>query len=364
MGDPRIPPLTQTRVLPLARIRRERTLPVRGEVVVAMGSRVGALDIVARAASAGYLRPVPLARYMHASETSLPRFLEKQVGDDVLARDIIASKPEFFGTMRRVYRAPGQGRIAALQGSWLTLNLMDAPVELRAHYRGTIVNILPRLGVVIEANGALVEGVWGAGGEGYGVLKKLVDAPGGIVTDENIDVSARGSIVIAGAGVTAEAIQRAVQEQVAGIIVGSISPQIKDLLATVALPVLVTEGFGEIPMSLPVFELLTRHNGEEALVNTRTDSSGETRNRPEIFIPALSASLSGETALPPSTLAAELGASVRIVSGPLLGNIGKIVDAPAQPQVLESGISAWGAEIELLTGSRVFIPWENLELVG
>jgi len=357
MVNRRVPPLTATRVLSLAKIRRERTLPVNGEVLVTMGSRVGALDVIARAASVGFLRPVPLARYMHTTEAGLLKLMKKQVGDDIVARDEIATKTEFFGAARRIYRAPGNGRIAALQGSWLTMDLLDAPFELRAYYRGAIVNLLPRRGVVIEANGALVEGVWGAGGEAYGVLRKGVDAPGGILTEEGIDLSVRGAILLAGAGVTEGAVQRAVQEQAAGLIVGSITANLKALLATLPLPVLVTEGFGTIPMATPIFEMLARHGGEETFLNAHMP-------KPEVFIPALSSVVSGETALPPATLSSEIGVTVRMISGPLIGNIGKILDAPAAPQVLESGISAWGAEVELMTGSRVFVPWENLELIG
>ncbi|MBI5303507.1 MAG: hypothetical protein HY868_15340 [Chloroflexi bacterium] len=357
MANRRLPPLTQTRVLTLAKIRRERVLPVNGEVLVTMGSRVGALDVVARAASVGFLRPVPLARYMHTTETTLPSLMKKQVGDDIVARDEIASKPEFFGAARRVYRAPGNGRITALQGSWLTMDLMDAPFELRGHYRGAIVNIVPRRGVVIEANGALAEGTWGTGSEAYGILRKAVDAPGSVLTDEQIDVSARGAILLAGAGITETALQRAAQEQAAGLIIGSISAKIKSLLVTLSLPVMVTEGFGEIPMALPIFEMLARHSGEEAFLDAKMPN-------PEIFIPALSAAVSGETAQVPATLSCEIGATVRITSGPLIGQVGKIADAPALPQVLESGISVWGAEVELLTGSRAFVPWENLELIG
>ena len=357
MANRRLPSLTQTRVLTLTKIRRERTLPVNGEVLVTMGSRVGALDVVARAASIGFLRSVPLARYMHTTEAALPKWMKKQVGDDIIARDEIASKPEFFGAARRIYRAPGNGRITALQGSWLTMDLMDAPFDLRGYYRGAIVNIVPRRGVVIEANGALVEGTWAAGGEAYGVLKKMVDAPGSILTEEQIDVSARGAILIAGAGITELAIERAAQEQAAGLIVGSISAKIKAQLAKWTLPVMVTEGFGEIPMALPIFELLVRHSGEEAFLNAK-------QPKPEVFIPALASAVSGETATLPATLTCEIGATVRITSGPLVGHVGKIVDAPALPQVLESGISIWGADIELMTGSRVFVPWENLELIG
>ena len=358
MADTLFPALAETRMLPLARIRRERTLPTRGEVIVSVGSRLGALDVVARSHAAGHLRPVPLARYMHVTEQTLPKYMVKQVGEEIQPREIIASKPEWFGTLRRVYRAPGAGYIVALQGSWLAMNLADAPFELIALYRGSVVSVMPRLGVVIEATGALVQGVWGIGREGYGVLKKLVDAQDAILTGDKIDVNARGAILLAGAGITEEALQRAVQEHVAGLIVGGLSLRLKELLATLTLPTLVTEGLGEHAMPAPIFELLAAHSGDEALINTRTGA------RPEVFIPALLTGGAGETAVPPSALVAEIGAPVRIVAGPRFGEIGKIAEVPTMPRTLESGMSVWGAEIELGQSSHVFVPWENLELIG
>ncbi|MDE3091256.1 MAG: hypothetical protein KGJ80_17950, partial [Chloroflexota bacterium] len=75
-----IPILAQTRVLPLTRIRRERALKARGEVIVAMGARLGSLDIVARADTVGHLRPVPLARYLHVPEVALEKYMLKKPG--------------------------------------------------------------------------------------------------------------------------------------------------------------------------------------------------------------------------------------------------------------------------------------------
>ena len=117
MSDPVIPALAQTRVVKFARIRRERMLPARGAVMVTAGSRVGALDVVAKASTAGNLRPVPLARYLRTRETALEKYLLKQPGEDIAEREIIASKPESFGMLRRIYRAPKAGRIAAIQGA-------------------------------------------------------------------------------------------------------------------------------------------------------------------------------------------------------------------------------------------------------
>jgi hypothetical protein len=362
MGDVFIPVLAQTRVVKLAKIRRERLLPVRGAVLTAMGARVGALDIIAKSNSMGHLRPVPLARYLRTSEANLPKYLLKKTGEDVAAREIIASKPEFFGTLKRLYRAPSVGRIAAAQGAWLAIELADTPFELKALYRGSVVNLMPRMGAVIEATGALVQGAWGIGSEGYGVLKKMTEAPDGVLGEDQIDVAARGNVLIAGAGITESALRRAVQERAAAVIVGSLKPELRALVNALGLPLIVTEGLGNRPMCKPIFDLLSEHVGDEVAVNVSL--SARNGARPEVFIPVLVTSGGGVTATPMPTLVAEIGALVRIVGGSRLGELGKLDETPALPRQLESGVSAWGAEIELLTGGRLFVPWENLELLG
>ncbi|MCX7838049.1 MAG: hypothetical protein N2559_01125 [Anaerolineae bacterium] len=359
MPDTTIPALTQTRVLKFARIRRERMLPARGIVMVTAGSRVGALDVIAKVTSAAKLRPVPVARYVRAKDT-LEKYLLKQVGEDFAEREIIVSKPEWFGVLRRLYRAPGAGRLAAVQGAWIVLDLASADVELRALYRGTVINVMARQGVLIEATGALAQGVWGAGGEGYGVLRRMVEQPDGIVTEEQIDVSARGTIIIAGAGITEGALRRAAQERVAGVITGGLSPRLRRLVSELQMPTLVTDGFGERAMATPFFDLLSGHLGEEAIVNAPTVPTSPMR--PEVFIPILAGTDTG-AATPPPTLFAQIGSQVRIVSGTRCGQIGTIAEIVALPRLLESGVQTRGAEISL-GSERVFVPWENLELIG
>ncbi|MBI4785656.1 MAG: hypothetical protein HY782_01230 [Chloroflexi bacterium] len=357
-----IPALAQTRVVPLTRIRRERLLPMRGEVVATIGSRVDPLDIIARSKGLGHLRPVPVGRYMNLSETALPKYLLKKPGDEVAARDIIASKPELMGTLQRIYRAPGAGRVAAVQGTWLTVELAEAPVELKALYRGSVINVMPSVGAVVEATGSLVQGVWGSGGEGYGVLKKIVDAPTEVLDADKIDVSARGAVLLAGAGVTEQTLRRSSHERVAGIIVGGLAPNLRAVIAELGLPVLVTEGFGERAMAAPIFDLLAAHQGEETSLNTTTSARGGVR--PEIFIPAIS--MSGAPLDPQSLspLVAQVGAAVRVLDGIHEGALGKIANVPEFPQPMESGVSAWGADIQLAGGEQVFVPWQNLELIG
>ncbi len=362
MTDLVTPVLQQTRVLPLTRIQRERMLPVQGDVIATIGSHVDPLDIVARAPGESRLRPVPLARYMHLSESALPKYLLKQPGDLVEPREIIASKPELFGTLQRIYRAPGAGRIAAAQGSWLAVELTGLPFDLKALYRGVIVNVMPRLGVVVEAVGALVQAVWGGGGDGYGVLKKMVDAPDAVLTDDKIDVSARGAVLLAGAGATEQAIQRAAQERAAGLIVGGLVPRLRDLVTALALPTLLTEGFGEQPMSAPIFDLLAARDGKEISLSTAMAPRGGAR-RPEAFIPG-APTTELQQVQPPPPLIASIGATVRLLGLHSPSRVGKIMDVPDLPRGLESGVTAWGAEIEMTGGERIFVPWSNLELIG
>lgn len=362
MANAYIPALAQMRAIKLARIRRERLLPSRGAVVVQVGNRVGALDIIAKSNAMGHLRSIPLARYLKTNEATLPKYLVKKPGEDIQARDIIAAKPEFFGTMRRVFRAPGAGRVAALYGAWLTVELMDTPFELKALYRGTVRDVMPRLGAVIEATGALVQGVWGAGGEGFGVLQKMVDAPDAVLGEEKIDVAARNTVILAGAGITETALRRAAQEHVAGVIVGSLQPRLRALVQELGLATIATEGLGERPMATPIFELLASLTGNETVLNVPGVKRGAAR--PEVFIPILMPSNTPDAASPLPTLLAEVSAPVRVVAGTHAGELGKIGEVPDRPRALDSGALAWGAEIELASGGRTFVPWENLELIG
>lgn len=353
------PIVSESRVLSLARFQRQRMLPIAGDVMVAAGARVDGTEIVARANAVERLRPIPLARYMRANETSLRKHMRKLPGEYVQAREIIAAKPEYLGALQRIYRAPANGRVASLQGTWITLDLSDEPFQLRALYRGTVTVVIPRRGVVIESAGALVQGSWGVA-EAIGVLKPIVSDPSELVKEEKIDMAVRGAVIVAGSGITNAAIRRAVEEQAAGLIVGSLGAAQRDLVSAQHLPTLVTEGFGDYPMADQTFQLLSQHAEEEiALIASRP--ADETR--PEAFIPVKPASGSSAVGLAAPALKPEIGARVRIIADPNFGMVGKISALPRAPLTLESGLSAWGVEIDLGAGDRLLVPWENIELI-
>lgn len=365
-----VPHLPETRVVTFTRLRRERRLPTRGEVSTTIGSKLDPLDVIARAVPPRARRAVSLTRVLGVREADVPKRLLKHVGDTVEPREIIIAKPINFGLQQLVYRAPGAGQIVALQGSWMLFDLDGLPVDLKALYRGMVVSVTPRLGVVIEGQGALIQGVWGSGKEGYGVLKMMARTPSDIL-QESLDVDVRGTILVAGAGASDEALKRAETLQAQGVIVGSVLAGQRALVEQLSLPVVVTEGFGRVPLAPPIFELLNASNGQEAAVNGLTRARGGAV-RPEIFIPRVGTRGSERGAAPePTALAVQPNARVRVIREPYLGRTGTL------PRTLEmrwttteGGTRLPSVELELQdtfgspTTERFVIPWANLELIG
>lgn len=363
-----IPLLPELRAANFVTIRRERSLPQPGEVSGAIGIRVGAQDIIARTDPPRMRRALSLTRVIGVREADVPRRLLKQVGDPVQAREIIIAKPINLGVQRLVYRAPEAGQITAIQGSWMILDLLGPPLNVPALYRGTIVAVTPHEGATVQAQGALVQGVWGSGPESVGVLKWLDKANDAVLEANALPDDTRGSILVSGAGITAAALERAAALQAAGLVTGSLDPALRALALSLRVPLLVTEGFGRIPMSAPIYDLLLALNGQEAALNSCDRPRGRNASRPELFVPLVPSRMqqsdhAGQTPRP--TVAP--GARVRGACAPDLGRIG-ILPAELALQWIqtEAGTQLPGVQVEWQDTAGVLqaVPWTNLELIG
>jgi hypothetical protein len=350
-----------TQATPLTVIKRERLLPVRGEVLVGMGARVEPIDVVARTSLGGELHVVDAGKVLAVKSGDLEKYLLKAVGDTVKEGEAIAVKGGGLIPLRRVCRSPVAGRIVAIGSGRVVLESRAETFELHAHFKGTVVSVMPSLGVVIETVGALVQGIWGAGGEAQGVLKMLAEDPKEKLATEAIDVGCHNSILVGGSLVDVEALERAKQMRVRGIVVGGIEAELRERASDFSCPVIITEGMGQVPMASAIFELLRSNAGREASISGMTQLRWGAV-RPEIIIP-----LQGRGATPsPQQLggALEVGAQVRVIRQPYLGSVGQVVGLPSQPRTVDSGARLRGAEVELEGKGRVFVPYADLELIG
>lgn len=349
-----------SRITSLTTVRRERILPVPGHVLVGPGEMVGPADVIARCQLPGEVHVLDVCRAMRIPRARAARYMRKSVGDTVQVNDFLASPRGPLRRIRKGYRSPVDGEVIEIRDGLILIESTPATLELRAHVRGQVTNVMPNRGVVISVSGALIQGMWGSGGEAEGVLKMVVDNPQKPLRGRAIDVSCHGTVVVGGRILDGEVFEQAVEARVRGIIVGGMDAGLRQIVDILPFPVMLTEGFGALPMSQPVFDLLQANMGREALISADTRTRRDAA-RPEVLIPLRDGQSASEQS--PDPLPMQVDARVRALRAPYMGAVGTVVDLPAQPQKIESGARLPVARVELGDGKQVQIPLANLELV-
>ena len=358
-----------TRVIPLTTIQRERLLPVEGDVLVNVGAHVEPMSVVARAQVPGRYYILNVAQSLRVAREAAEKHIRLRPGQTVEAGQVVAGRRVHLHLLPRVVRAPQNGVVAAVGGGRVLLESVGESVEIRAYLPGTVRNVIPKRGVLIEAIGALVQGVWGVGKESFGVLKVLVDQPDQPLQAKSIDVACHGAVLVGGSTIDQAALQQALELQVRGIVIGSLGSELVEMARQMPFPIISTEGLGRAPMAQPIFQLLCTSEGREVAIN------GHTRPRwgairPEIVIPLPARSAPSP---PPPGRSVEVGVQVRVTGGSRPGAVGAVRHLPAQPLVVETGARVWGAVVTfpalLHSGTDgetedEFVPFFNLELLG
>lgn len=343
-----------THITPLAKIRRSRMLPGKGYVLAHPGQKVNATDVVAEDYTPGEHVLLDIRRALGLStDEEAFRLIDRKVGDRVEKGDIIAQSK---GILSRVVRAPSHGEIIAIQKRQVLLELYGEKFELKAGMNGTISEVLPDRGVIVEGHGALIQGVWGNHQINLGVLVRQAETPDTELKRSNLDVSLRGAIVLSGYVNKADALLAAGELPVKGLVLASMSSNLISIAMKASFPIILIEGFGRLPMNKKAFNLLCTNEKRDVSLNSSWNSAlGE---KPEIFIP-----LPAEGA--PVLNASELlpGKTVRIRSLPFAGAIGTIaLIRPGQTR-LANGLRASAADIRLENDRVVTIPLANLDVL-
>ena len=184
-----------THILPVTTIQRERVLPIPGRVVVRRGQKVNPVDAIAEANLAPEHILLDIARGLGVRVSEIHQYIQCEAGEIVSEGDIIAGP---VGVARRVVRATQSGRVILIRGGKVLLEVDSPPFVLRAGLQGVVTSLIPERGAIIEGTGALIQGVWGNGRIDYGLLHVLAKTPEDLLTSEPLDVSLRGSVILAG----------------------------------------------------------------------------------------------------------------------------------------------------------------------
>lgn len=344
-------------ILPLATIVRERTLPVAGKVSARLDQRVSPTDVVAEANFAREHVLLDVARAFGISANAADKLIKVNEGDRLTQDALIA---EASGMFTRPIKAPRPGRVMVVGGGQVLMEVGDTRIELRAGMPGLITQVIPERGVVIRTAGALIQGTWGNGRIDNGLMVNLIEKPDAVLSQERLDVSLRGSVILGGHVRDAETLRAAAELPVRGLILSSMLSSLLPMAVQMRFPILVLDGFGAMPMNTAAFDLLTSNNKREATVNAEPFDRYN-GNPPEVIIPLPVSSEPGE---PNAYVPFTVGQRVRMRRPPHAGMIGMLIDLPTGLSLLPSGLRAPAAEVKLENGATVLVPLVNLEVVG
>ncbi len=357
--------------------RARRVLPIAGEVLVNVGDRVNARDFVAETFMPGDVYPLNMANLLSMPAGDVRECMLKKEGDAVKLGEPIARTKGLFGMFKSEYKAKNEGTIETISDvtGQVIIRGEPQPVRVRAFVTGTVAEVIPKEGCVIEADVTYIQGIFGIGGEAYGTIKLACKDPTQELTADLITADMKDCIVVGGARVTDEAIKRAVQVGAAALIAGGIDDQdLKEFLGydlgvaitgseRKGLTLIITEGFGEIAMAVRTFDLLRSREGDDASVNGATQIRAGVM-RPEIIVPLAKDELASERE--PQHDAGgvlDIGRPVRIIRDPYFGLLGEVSDLPHEPAVLGSGSKARVLAVRLDSGETVTVPRANVELI-
>jgi hypothetical protein len=355
-------------------IRKARRLPLKGEVLVERGMRVEPETIVAQAFIPGRPHLVAVSNQLNIEPSEIDEVMVKSVGDSVREGEVIARYSAFFGLFRGQCQSPATGTIEHISSvtGQVTIREPAAPVAVKAYISGTVTEVLPREGVVVETPAALIQGIFGIGGEGCGTLRIAVKKPTDTLTARQILDGDRGRILVGGALVTADALQRAGEVGVVGLVSGGVLDRdLHEYLGyeigvaitgheDIPLSLVVTEGFGKIPMAEKTFALFQKLAGETASIN------GTTQIRAGVLRPEVVVARPGGAAVQVEAAATglEIGTRVRVIRTPWFGRLGAVSALPVQLQKIESEAKVRVLEVTLDTGQRVTVPRANVEILA
>ena len=362
------------KVLKKTLFRKERILPLKGEVLVKKGDSLSPDTVVASTNLPGNVQMLKVNNILNIEPSDVIDCLVVKEGDDVKKGDMIAETPGIFGMFKSSVESPVDGTIESISEATGRVVVREAPipVEVDAYVSGSVDEVIEKEGIILKSDAAFIQGIFGIAGEKRGSLELVSKNANEELTAEQINDRMAGKILIGGSFLSLEAYKKAMKCNVAGIVVGGFNYyDLKAVLGydlgvaitgTEKLPtaLIVTEGYGSIPMSDATFNLLKENNGNDASVNGATQIRAGVI-RPEIVIPVQGSTMD-EDSVSKEPEGIQEGSTVRVIRSPNFGKIGKVTALPSELNKMESETMVRVAEIDI-DGVKTLIPRANLEMV-
>ncbi len=370
------------RLVEKMQIRKKRFLPLPGDVTVEERDIVKSDDIVARTSLPGKVHSLNVVDRLGILPKDIRNFMLKREGEGVQKDEPIAETKPMIKFFKSICFSPINGSIESVSDvtGQVLLRELPKPVQINAYIDGKVVEIFKKEGVVVETKATFIQGIFGIGGETTGELSIVAKSTKDIIRPEDLKEEHKGKIIVVGSIIYYEAIQKALDIGIKGIIVGGIRDNdIHKLLGydlgvaitgseDINITLIVTEGFGQIDMAQKTFEILQSRKGSIASISGATQIRAGVV-RPEIIIPFHEVNDGSENlttdvgTVQEESIGISIGDPVRIIRTPHFGKIGRVKSLPSELKMIETEARVRVIEVEFSDGQTIVIPRANVEAI-
>jgi len=344
-------------ILPIAKVQRERKLEGPGVLTVRVREKVQSTDVIAEVQPQPRHHFLDLASALGVPDTEAARLLRVDLGSNVEAGQVLAGPA---GIARRTIRAPANGKVLSLSRGRVLFEAREEAHAIHAGVPGEVVGSDGASSVTISAVGALIQGAWGNGRRGWGVLRDVGESRSARLEPSELDMILRGAVVLVGVVDNPKSLQQATEIPIRGLVCGSMASELIPIALHMTYPILLTEGFGATPMNSPSYELLSTNAGREASLEASLLGPYEPQ-LPEILVPLPATQ---DLKSPERIMQLQPGVRVRALRAPHTGAVGKLLHLMPGVELFPSGILARSAMVDLEGIGSVAIPLSNMEVLA
>jgi hypothetical protein len=370
------------------RIRKVRRFPLTGDIEVKKGQAVQWNTLLGHQSAEEKLHMMRV----ESVDQKIAGAVVRQVGDSVKRGEAVALATFALGLGLTEYCSPVDGQIMSVDTITGTIVIREYPEPLRALMPGIVAQVQANEAVVIETVGTYIEGTFGSGTPNGGRLAVLASAPGATVPAQEITLQYAGKVAVIGAECKHEHLMAALKSRLVGVIAGGGDIEaIESFNAFVAgldkeeyetrfggarnvnvvwqeddyipgLTVILTEGFGHVPMRQQVFDALKEREGKYAFLDVPGLHS-EYAEPAQVIIPE--GDPRKEAPWLDRNLRRELrpGSRVRLIGASRYGETGVIEDSSTIKLVTGQEVPAFKVRLESIGGASVTVPRQNVEAI-
>lgn len=363
-------------------VRISRVLAGKGTISVSANQEVKPSDIIGTSNVSSGFRILNLASLLEVNPKDVEKYLKRDLGQRIYKGELLAYKPGGIFGGKKTLIAPTDGLLDFLnpQTGEMRMTLLPKKSDLPAGVFGIVESVDNEKGkVTIIAQASRIYGMFGSGKLRDGTLEVLGKRES-LIVNSSVSPKSEGHILVGGSLIYKDAISTAISCGINGIITGGVNAKDykamaggrltfpKKLENDIGISVVVTEGFGSIPIGLDIYEFLSQYDnrfvsidGNRGIIDLPSyEQSSMSRVRATKLPPIQDNVISNENINQSVELKA--GLKVRIVGNSYAGEQGKIISVDESPTLLPSGISSFLATIETKR-RKIKVPVVNLEKI-